>query len=214
MKQVDAEVGGRKSFPSGASRFASASVVAAVLLFTGSATKAKVVPETFNLSGSFAIPSRVAFSGTIDLDFTNNFTQETVVSVSINVTGRPLFKSKSLTFALSGNPAVVDASNSSGDMLVLMFNINPLHPFTFDDFNEGAIAGGQVIFGGFSGFLFDPTGFATRDPLDAPIIEPSSDPPTATAPELSTWTMMLVGLAGLGLVAKGRRALAFLTGRA
>lgn len=209
MKQVDALAGGRKSFPSWASRFASAGV-AALLLLTGSAAKADVV---FNLSGSFTVPSRVAFSGTIDLDFTNNFTQDTVVSASINVSGRPVFKSESLTFALSGNPAVVDASNSSGDTLVLMFNVNPLYPFTFYDFGEGdgAIAGGEVIFGGFSGFLFDPAGHVT---LDGPIIEPPSDPPTGTVPELSTWAMMLVGLAGLGLVAKGRRALALLGGRA
>jgi hypothetical protein len=213
MKQVDAEAGGRQSFPSRASRFASASAAAALLLLTGSA-KAQVVPETFNLSGSFAIPSRVTFSGTIDLGFTNNFTQETVVSISINVTGRPLFKSTSLTFALSGNPVVVDASNSSGDTLVLMFNINPLDPFTFDNFNEGAIAGGQVIFGGFSGFLFDPTGTVTRDPLDSPIVGPPDPPSTPAVPELSTWTMMLVGFAGLGLAAKRRRALAFLGGRA
>jgi hypothetical protein len=44
------------------------------------------------------------------------------------------------------------------------------------------------------------------------IVDPP-DPPSVPVLELSTWTMMLVGLAGLGLAAKGRRALALLGGR-
>jgi hypothetical protein len=210
MKHVDAEAGGRKPLRSWASRLASASAATMVLLLMGSGAKADHA-ETFTLSGSFAVPSKVKFNGTIDLDFNQQFTQETVTSIDIDVGGR-IFKSGSLTFALSGNPAVVDASNSSGDTLVLMFDT--LGPFTFDNFNESTIAGGQVIFGGFSGFLFNPTGVVTRDPLDTPIIDPPSDPPSAPVPELSTWAMMLVGLAGLGLAANGRRALAFLGGRA
>jgi PEP-CTERM motif len=35
-----------------------------------------------------------------------------------------------------------------------------------------------------------------------------------TVPEPSTWAMMLIGFAGLGLAAKGRRAIGFLVGKA
>jgi hypothetical protein len=66
------------------------------------------------------------------------------------------------------------------------------------------------------------------DPPPPPIIDPPPpiidqpppivDPPTpitsAAVPELSTWAMMLLGLAGLGFAAKRRRALAFLKGKA
>jgi MYXO-CTERM domain-containing protein len=46
-----------------------------------------------------------------------------------------------------------------------------------------------------------------------PIINPP-DPTTPAVPELSTWAMLLLGLAGLGLAAKRRRALGFLGGKA
>lgn len=189
------------------------SAAIALLLLLGSGAKADVI-ETFKLSGSFKIPSPVTFSGTVVLDFTNDFASDTFKSIAITVAGRPVFNhatSSSPYFALSGEPAVVDASNSLGDTLVLMFTTPDAN--TFASFDKGAIAGGQVIFGGVTGFLFGPTGFVTRDPsdppiiIDPPIIDPP-DPPSAPVPELSTWTMMLIGLAGLGLAAKGRRALA------
>jgi hypothetical protein len=77
-----------------------------------------------------------------------------------------------------------------------------------------------------SGVLLGAIGEVTRD-LSGPVIldppppiidppPPTIDPPdpTAAVPELSTWAMMLVGLAGLGLAAKRRRALGFLGGKA
>jgi hypothetical protein len=216
MKQTDAKAGGRRSFPSWASRLASASAMAALALIAVSGAKADVV-EIFKVSGSFTGPSTVAFSGMIDLDFTDDFTQETVTSVAITVGTRPVFRSQSLTFALSGDPAVVTASNSRGDTLSLMFTTPA--PNTFAGFNHGTIMGGQAVFLGDLEFLFSPTGAVTRDPsdppivIDPPIIDPP-DPPSVPVPELSTWAMMLLGLAGLGLAAKGRRALAFLVGRA
>jgi hypothetical protein len=214
MKQTGAEAGGRRSFPSWASRFASASALAPLLLLVGSGAKADVI-ETFKLAGNFTIPSTVAFTGTINLDYTDDFTQETVTSITISVGGKPVFQSHSLTFALSGDPAVVSASNSRGDTLSLMFTTP--EPYTFAGFNKGTIVGGQAIFLSDLEFLFSPTGVVTRDPShpaildppDPPIIDPP-DPPSVPVPELSTWTMMLVGLAGLGLAAKGRRVLAFL----
>jgi hypothetical protein len=185
--------------------------MAALALIAASGAKADVV-EMFKVSGSFTVPSTVAFSGMIDLDFTDDFTQETATSVAITVGTRPVFQSQSLAFALSGDPAVVNASNSRGDTLTLMFTTPD--PFTFANFNHGPIAGGQVIFGGVTGFLFSPTGSVTRDPSDLPIVIDPPDPPSMPVPELSTWAMMLLGLAGLSLAATGRRALAFLVGRA
>jgi hypothetical protein len=76
-----------------------------------------------------------------------------------------------------------------------------------------------VVFGGLTGSLLGADGVITRtsgptiiDPPEPPPIDPP-DPPSVPVPELSTWAMMLVGLAGLGLAAKGRRALALLGGR-
>jgi hypothetical protein len=180
------------------------SAVAVLALIAASDAKADVL-ETFYLSGSFTIPSPVTFTGTINLDYTDDFAQETVTTIAITVSGRAVFQGHSLTFALSGNPAVVDASNGRGDVFALMFTTP--QPGTFAGFNEGAIVGGQAIFGGLTGFLFGPTGVVTRDPSDRPILNPITSVPVA---ELSTWAMMLLGLAGLGLAASGRRALAFL----
>ena len=205
MKQLDAEAGGRKLLPSWGSRLVSASAVAALALIAASGAKADVI-ETFKLHGSFTVPSTVTFTGTIDFDFTDGFSSlPTIEAIAITVNGRPVFnESPSLKFALSGDPAVVDVSNSRGDTLALMFTTPNLNSFA--GFNDGPIAGGEVIFGGttgFTGFFFSPTGLVTAD---API----PDPPAV--PELSTWAMMLLGLAGLGLAARGRRAIGFLGG--
>ena len=93
MKQTDAEAGGRQSFPSRTNRIACASAAAALLLLTGSGAKADVV-ETFHLSGDlntfFGAPT--AFTGTISLDFTNDFADDTVTSIQVTVQGHPVFK--------------------------------------------------------------------------------------------------------------------------
>jgi hypothetical protein len=220
MKQSDSLAGGQTLFSLWTSRFASATVLTALALIAAPAAKADVV-ETFNLIGnfnSFPFPSPVAFLGTIDVDFSDNFATETVNSISINVDGRPVFNQSpapQLVFATS-NLAVIDASNSIGDTLTLAFAT--AQAASLAGFDEGAIDGGEVIFSGLVGVLLNPTGVVTRDPsgpviLDPPPVDPP-DPPTLAVPELSTWAMMLIGLAGLGLAAKGRRALGFLRGRA
>jgi hypothetical protein len=141
------------------------------------------------------------------LDFTDDFTKNTATSVHITVGVLPAFdRSPSLSFATSTNQAVIEASNISGDMLTLIFTIPNLG--TLADFSSpgfGAIVGGDAIFGGLTGVLLGPTGTITADPqiLDA-----------VTAPEPSTWVMMLLGFIGLGLAAKGRRAIRFLAGKA
>ena len=75
-----------------------------------------------------------------------------------------------------------------------------------------------MIFGGVTGVLLGATGVVTRDLSDPVILDPPPidppDPPTLAVPELSTWAMMLLGLAGLGFAAKRRRALGSMGGRA
>jgi hypothetical protein len=200
------------SFPSWASRLASGSALAALALIAVPAAKADVV-ETFDLSGSFnsfPFPSPVAFTGTIDLDFTN----PAATSVDVAVDGLPAYnQSPSLRFALSVNQAVVDASNSTGDMLTLMFTIPNLGKLAGFNLNGGAIVGGEASFGGGTGILLDPTGVITPDPSNPAIPDPPHPPPVPV-PEPSTWVMLLLGFVGLGLAAKGRRAIRFLAGKA
>ena len=134
--------------------------------------------------------------------------------------GAPVFNESpapQLAFARS-NLAVIDASNSIGDTLTLAFAT--AEAASLAGFDEGGIDGGEVIFSGLTGVLLSPIGVVTRDLSDPAILDPPPpitdppDPPTLAVPELSTWAMMLIGLAGLGLAAKGRRALGFLRGRA
>jgi hypothetical protein len=200
MTESSGEVGGAKSPRSWAIRLATA----ALLLLTGSGAEADVV-KTFDLSGSFQTPA-LTFTGTIDFDVTN----DTAESADITVNGLPAYnQNPSLRFAIWTDEAVVDVSDSSGDSLTLDFGLSKLG--TLLDFNGGVnvIVGGLALFPSgteIPGFLFDPTGSMTLDP-PGPVI-------TASVPEPSTWAMMLVGFAGLGLVAGGRRAIGFLAGKA
>ena len=216
MKQFDAKAGGRKALPSWASRLASAAGAAALLLIVRSGASASVV-ETFDLSGSLntVFGSLVPFAGKINVDFSDDFADETVTSLQITVQGRPVFKqSPSLKLAMSAI-GVIGASNSSGDVLSLTFTTP--NPGTWIGFDDGSIVNGQVVFGGLTGMLLGAKGAVVRDPTGAPIVDPPDPPiidpppvPSVPVPELSTWTMMLLGLAGLGLAVKRRRVLAFL----
>jgi hypothetical protein len=220
MKRSNSSAGGRTLFSLWTSRFASATVLAALALIAAPAAKADVV-ETFNLSGNFGsfFGPPVPFTGVINLDFSDNFAEETLQSMTITVNGRSVFNlDPSLGLALSASQGIINESNSSGDALSLTFGTPS--PGLWAGFNQEAIAGGQVIFGGVTGLLLGATGEVTRDLSDPTILAPPPpitdppDPPTLAVPELSTWAMMLIGLAGLGLAAKGRRALGFLRGRA
>jgi hypothetical protein len=218
MKQAKSWAGGQMLLSLWTSRLASAAALAALAVFAAPVAKADVI-ETFALSGSFngVFGSPVAFAGTMDLDFSNDFTVEKGESISITVHGRPVFNQGAFVhLAISANQGIIGASNSSGDMLSLMF-ATP-NSGTWAGFNTGTIAGGQVIFSDLTGLLIGATGVVTRDPSDPPILAPPiNDPPpitSATVPELSTWAMMLLGLAGLGLAAKRRRASGFLGGKA
>jgi len=222
MKQLGAEAGGQRSLPSWASRLASTSAVAALALIAASGAKADVV-ETFHLSGNFGsfVGPLVPFTGTVNLDFSNNFANETLKSIKISVQGRPVFN-QSVSLSVTPSVGIIGASNSAGDKLALWFAAP--QSGTWAGFNAGEVSFGDVIFGGLTGLLLGATGEVTRDLSDPailapppPIIDPPppiTDPPTLAVPELSTWAMMLLGLAGLGFAAKRRRAIGFLGGKA
>jgi hypothetical protein len=191
----------------------SASAVAALALIAASGAKADVV-ETFNLSGNLnsesIFGSPVAFKGTFDLEFSNDFTTATPKSVDIKVAGRSIFNQ-----GLSASAGIVGASNSSHDILTLWFNPSPAG--TWAGFNTGEIFFGDLIFGNLTGSLFTAAGVISRDLADPVILDPPSNPPdpaTLAVPELSTWAMMLLSFLGLSLAAKGRRAIRLGAGKA
>jgi MYXO-CTERM domain-containing protein len=226
MKQFGAEAGGQRSLPSWASRLAFTSAVAALALIAAPGAKADV-RETFNLSGNFftLFGSLVPFSGTIDLDFTNDFTSYTASgNIMLMLPGHSVFD-QALSLTVSPSLGTITGSNSVHDTLALWFAAP--ESGTWAGFNAGDVSFGDVTFGAASGFLFNATGEVTRDLSNPAILDPPPpiidppppitgppDPPTLAVPELSTWAMLLLGLAGLGLAAKRRRALGFLGGKA
>jgi hypothetical protein len=225
MKQFDEDAGGRRSLPSWASRFASTTAVVALGLIVAPIAKADVA-ENFNLSGYFSsfFGPLVPFTGTVDLDFSNDFTMETLESITISVQGSPVFN-QNVSLSIAPSIGVIGAANSAGDTLELLFAAP--QSGTWAGFNAGYFSFGDVAFSGVSGVLLGAIGEVTRDLSDPvildpppPIIDPPPpiidppDPAAAAVPELSTWAMMLIGLAGLGLAAKRRRALGFLGGKA
>ena len=139
---------------------------------------------------------------------------------------------QNVSLSLLPSVGIIGASDSAGDTLELSFAAPASGAWI--GFVEGDVSFGDVAFSGAS-VLLGATGTVTRVgppilprqiidpppppphiidlPPPPPIIGPG-DPPAATAPELSTWAMMLIGLAGLGLVAKRRRALGLLGGKA
>jgi len=190
--------------------------MAAFALIAASSAKAHV--ETFNLSGKLNtfpfLGPMVSFTGTFELEFSNDFSDYQYGPLSITVQGRSVFTQ----VAIVSPAGSILARNITGDTLSLSFKASG----TWNEFNQGKIGGGEVIFGGVTGLLLGAEGVLTRvagPPIVLPVVEPPPviDPPpiaSPSVPELSTWTMMLLGFAGLGFAAKGRRALGLLSGRA
>ncbi len=214
MKRSGSSAGGRALFSWLTSRLAPAAFLAALAVIAAPGAKADVV-ETFNLSGSLGGPPfgpSVPFQGTFDVDFSDDFTSFIPESVDITVNGRSVFN-----LGLSVSVGFIGASNSVGDSLALWF-ATP-QSGTWVGFDAGEISFSYLVFGDVTGSLFGGSGLVTRDPSDAPITDPPPpitdppDPPTLAVPELSTWAMLLLGLAGLGLAAKRRRKLGLLGGK-
>ena len=205
MKQFDAEASGRKWLPSWAGRLACTSAAVALALIAAPGAKADVA-ETFTLMGDVGsiLGALTPFTGTVAVDLSDDFAVETS-SINISVQGLPVFN-QSASLSLLPSVGVIGAANSAGNSLFLLLAA-PQPDMTWADFEPLDFSFGEVVLSG-AGVLLGGTGTVT---LDAPV---TIDPPTATVPELSTWAMMLLGLAGLGLAAKRRRTLAFLGGKA
>jgi PEP-CTERM motif len=211
------------SFPSWASRVAWVSAMVALALIAAPGAKADVV-KTFDLSGSSV--TKDTFAGTIDLDFTNDTATSVDVIVDKSSVSAYAFKHIVL-FTFAHSAAVVYVSDSAGDELTLFFTV----PTPFVDFVGGTIAAQGRFGGGTGGFLYYAPGSITpvtpivsnppppvvSDPPPPVVSDPpppvlsDPDPPSVPAvPEPSTWVMLLLGFVGLGLAAKGRRAIRFL----
>jgi MYXO-CTERM domain-containing protein len=205
MKQFDAEASGRKWLPSWAGRLACTSAAVALALIAAPGAKADVA-ETFTLMGDVGsiLGALTPFTGTVAVDLSDDFAVETS-SINTSVQGLPVFN-QSASLSLLPSVGVIGAANSAGNSLFLLLAA-PQPDMTWADFEPLDFSFGEVVLSG-AGVLLGGTGTVT---LDAPV---TIDPPTATVPELSTWAMMLLGLAGLGLAAKRRRTLAFLGGKA
>jgi|HubBroStandDraft_3_1064219.scaffolds.fasta_scaffold178126_1 hypothetical protein len=205
MKQFDAEASGRKWLPSWAGRLACTSAAVALALIAAPGAKADVA-ETFTLMGDVGsiLGALTPFTGTVAVDLSDDFAVETS-SINISVQGLPVFN-QSASLSLLPSVGVIGAANSAGNSLFLLLAA-PQPDMTWADFEPLDFSFGEVVLSGAS-VLLGATGTVT---LDASV---TIDPPTVAAPELSTWAMLLLGLAGLGLAATRRRTLGLLGGQA
>jgi hypothetical protein len=190
------------------SRLATLGAAAALALIATPGAKANVI-ETFHLSGHVGTTfgSKLAFTGTMELDFSDDFTSYTPESLEIRVGGRSLF-TKISSVAFGAGVGSLYASNSTRDTLALTFDAD-----SWIGFDQATIVNGQLVFGTLNEFLFGASGTVSRvsgppiiDP-PPPVIDPPVPVSSAAVPELSTWAMMLIGLAGLGFAARRRRRL-------
>jgi MYXO-CTERM domain-containing protein len=182
-------------------KLASVIAVASIALCATSSANADVV-EMFKLKGTVGtmFGSTATFNGMLGLDFSDDFSSYQVGSLSLSVGGRPVFNKVS-SIGLGGLTGSIHASNSAHDLLTLTFGLKSSG--SWDDFEVGGVTGGQLVFGTLNGVLLGAGGTVTR--ISGPAIDPPVPVASATVPELSTWAMMLLGLAGLGLAAKRRR---------
>jgi hypothetical protein len=205
MKTSSSEAGWRMVFSFLTSRLATLGAAAALALIAAPGAKASVI-ETFHLSGHVGTTfgSKLAFAGTMELDFSDDFTSYTPESLEIRVGGRSLF-TKISSVAFGAGVGSLYASNSTRDTLALTFDAD-----SWIGFDQATIVNGQLVFGTLNEFLFGASGTVSRvsgppiiDP-PPPVIDPPVPVSSAAVPELSTWAMMLIGLAGLGFAARRR----------
>ena len=160
------------------SRLASAAALAALAIFAAPVAKADVA-ETFNMSGNFGslFGSPVAYTGAINLDFSNDFSNYTVTSINITVQGRSSVFNQGVSLSVLPSVGIVGASNGTGDTLALWFAAP--QSGTWAGFDAGDVSFGDVLFGGLTGGLFGANGVVQRDLsgsviLDPPVLDPSN----------------------------------------
>jgi hypothetical protein len=83
-----------------------------------------------------------SFTGTVNLDFSNNFAEETTKSIKISIQGRPVFN-QSVSLSVGPSVGIVNASNSAGDTLALWFAAP--QSGTWAGFNAGGVSFGEVF---------------------------------------------------------------------
>jgi PEP-CTERM motif-containing protein len=172
------------------SRLVAGSLLAALVVFAVSGAQAAVVK--FDVFGQFASPSLISFSGTLSLDLDTN----KAVSADVTVPGFAEFNDVSGPTFL-GTKATLFVSNGSGSgsqILDLVFAVPT--PFSFAGFNGGPLTGGE-----------QGTGIRQSGIHIEPIVTDLVSGSITPVPEPTTWAMILLGFVGLGLAAKGRRAL-------
>jgi PEP-CTERM motif len=95
----------------------------------------------------------------------------------------------------SGNVQLYDSSGTPFGIEIL--------PFIFNESGYNARSGGLIYPG--VGYYVEVTGVSTADALPLQVSISAFDLGPIIAPEPSTWTMMLLGVAGLGFAARRRR---------
>ena len=95
----------------------------------------------------------------------------------------------------SGNVQLYDSSGTPFGIEIL--------PFIFNGSGYDARSGGLIYPG--AGYYVEVTGVSTADALPLQVSISAFDLGPIVAPKPSTWTMMLLGVAGLGFAARRRR---------
>ena len=165
--------------------------VAAALLALAPAAKADTI-DVFDVSGTLA-SSPSSFSGTLDIDVTKG----TIKSADIKVAGYP-----KLTDIVGSGPErsgpyyTLDVENSDFDTLSLLFSTRPTAKSLV------GFTGGQIAATTGSNLILP--GGDLRITVDVKGGRITRDPPVAPLP--SSWSLMLIGVAGFGLLAsRGKR---------
>jgi hypothetical protein len=157
-------------------------IVLAMTLIIGIA-KADTI-TTFDVSGTFTMPSSGTFGGTLTIDVTNG----TVSSVDITFPGLADFNSIVQSHPWPLPPGwLLAVANSTGDALDLTFTTTM--PNSLVGFNGGTITGGDVF--------YLPTGQSLFSNFSG-IIAPATVPDQASTP-------VLLALGAGGLLALRRR---------
>jgi hypothetical protein len=162
------------------------SIALAVMLFV-SANTARADIVTFDVSGTFNSPGGISLTGT----FTADTDLGSITSANLSVGGLP----ESFTTLLGGqfpDPAIFIVGTDS--------NPNDLAVLTLDFF--GGTSGGDSFFG----LVQTCDAGCANETTYASDLTATFRPEIAAVPEPSTWAMMLLGFAGISLMAYRRKS--------